>query len=312
MKYLFSILFLLVGYLHTFAQSKAYKGIYIVNKIVDKGEYVDDQKINKKDEINTKKIIYIQNPKKDSINYYEFYDSSISEKVNPYLYTLAKERDFLSLNFKGSDYNSKIKIVFNNQLKTIKIQNKDVFYLTEAYYKYLYKSVYQNQNLPDLVDFLQDFLEDYNFENLKYISSKEKYKHKDFKIIKAYMESYRTQATDYLDKWNIQFLYTNNGTLKYLSKESTEGDQSLEKKLILNKNNTYKYSINRNTESRLITNTQQSFTTDNKYYVDKISSTQVGLGKETNYEIIRTNYKIFLSDQLNLNSKVISEINSSK
>lgn len=43
------------------------------------------------------------------------------------------------------------------------------------------------------------------------------------------MESYRSQASDYLDKWNVKFTYNKAGILQNLLKESTEGDQEIEK-----------------------------------------------------------------------------------
>lgn len=216
------------------------------------------------------------------------------------------------MSFKRNTYENKIKLIFNTQTKTITINAKDIFYLNGVYYKYLYESVNQNLNTLDLIDFLEDFLQDYNLEDLKFISSNEKYKHKDFRFIKAYMESYRSQAPDYLDKWDIKFLYNKERTLNYLLKKSVEDDQSLEKKLIHSKNNTFKYHVNRNNENRLIVNSEESFNTIKNSYNGKISALQVGLGKETKYEIKRTVYKVLNSKQLFLNQKKIFEIISLK
>ncbi|TRX30451.1 hypothetical protein FNW52_20120 [Flavobacterium sp. ZT3R18] len=312
-KLISTLFILLVFNINIFAQSsKSYSIVYIVNKIIDKGEYLDDIKINKKNEINTKKLIYIYNFKKDTIAYYDFYESAITAKKKSALYTLTRKEDTLSLNFKGNNYENKIKLVFNIPTKTIRIGSKDVFYLNDIYYKYLYKNIYENLNILDLIDFLEDFLQDYNLEDLKFISSNEKYKHKDFKLIKAYMESYRSQASDYLDKWNVKFLYNKEGILNYLLKESTEGDQSLEKKIVFSKKDTFKYLINRNNESRLITTNEKSFNINTNSYDEKVTALQVGLGKETKYEIKRTVYKVFPSDELFLNSKNILEIISLK
>jgi len=303
------VLSLLIFNTSIFAQSsKSYTTIYIINKIIDIGEYVNDERINKKLEINTSQLIYTYNLTKDTISYNNFYNSDINTKKTPYLCSLIKRKDTLLLSFKKNSYEIKINLKFDTQTKTITINSKDIFSLNGAYYKYLYESVNQNLNALDLIDFLEDFLQDYELEDLKFISSNEKYKHNDFRIIKAYMESYRSQASDYLDKWNIKFLYNNEGTLKYLLKKSKEDDQSLEKKLIISKHNTFKYHINRNNESKLIVNSEESFSTIKNSYNTKISALQIGIGKETKYEIKRTAYKVFNSKQLFLNEKEIFKI----
>lgn len=312
-KFAFILFILLVFNMNTLAQSsKPYTTVYILNKIIDMGEYVNDQRINKKQEINTTRLIYTYNFKKDSITYYDFYESDINTQKTPSLCSLIKRKDTLLLSFNKNSYENIIKLNFNTQAKTITVNAKDIFYLNEAYYKYLKESVNQNLNILDLIDFLEDFLQDYNLEDLKSISSNEKYKHKNFRFIKAYMESYRSQASDYLDKWDIKFLYNNEGNLNYLLKKSVEDDQSLEKKLIFSKNNTFKYQVNRNNESRLIVNSEESFNTIKNSYNGKISAFQVGLGKETKYEIKRTVYKVLNSKQLFLDQKKIFEIVSLK
>ncbi|WP_427873525.1 hypothetical protein [Flavobacterium sp. MMS24-S5] len=300
---------LLTSNMNVLAQSsKFYTTVYILNKIIDEGEYVNDERINKKQEINTNHLIYTCNFKKDTIVYYKFSGSEINTKKTPSICTLIKRSDTLFLSFKRNSYVNKIRVNFNTQEKSISINDKDIFYLNGVYYKYLYKSVNQSLNIKDIVDLLEDFLEDYNLEDLKFISSNEKYKHRDFKLIKAYMESYRSQATDYLDKWNIKFSYNKKGALNYVLKKSAEDDQSLEKKLIISKDKTFKYRICRNSESRLIVNSEESFNTSKNSYNSKISAFQVGLGKETKYEIKRTAYKVFNSKQLFLNEKEIFKI----
>lgn len=167
-------------------------------------------------------------------------------------------------------------------------------------------------NIPDLVDFLEDFLEDYGIQELRNITSYEKYKHNNFKIIKAYMESYRSQASGYLDRWNIKFEYDKHRILKYLLKESTEGDQALEKKLISYNKGIFRYKINRNNESRLITDSEETFDISNKTYHEKMTAFQVGLNKETEFEVKRILYKTIPSDSLYLTSKNVLEINRIK
>ncbi|MCT2561955.1 hypothetical protein [Chryseobacterium herbae] len=307
------LLILLTFPVKTFAQApKPYTITYIVNKTIDKGEYADDRRIDKKDKISTSKLIYILNAKKDSISFYDFNDAPISEKKAPNLCTLMKNQNILSLNYKNESYNTKLNIVFNDNEKTILIGDKDVFYLNDSYYKYIRKSIGDNLNIPDLIDFLEDFLTGYNLDDLKYISSYEKYKHQDFKIVKGYMESYRTQASDYLDKWNVKFSYNEAGIPKYILKESTEGDQEIEKKLVSSQKGVFKYTMHTNAESRLITDTEILIDRNKNRYEEKVIAFQVGLGKETRYEIKRISYKSFPSGEFILTSGNISKIMSSK
>lgn len=313
MKNLICTVLLFVTFVNTFAQaSKPYIITHIVNKTIDKGTYVDDRRISKKDKISTQNLIYIINTKKDSVAFYNFNDSPISEKEIPEICTLTKNQNSLLLNYKNDSYNTKLNIAFNDNEKTILVGDKDIFYLNDSYYRYLRKSTGDNLNIPDLIDFLEDFLINYNLDALKYISSYEKYKHKDFKILKGYMESHRSQASDYLDKWNIKFLYNKEGFPKYISKESTEGDQEIEKKLVSSNKGVFKYTKHTNVESRLITDREILIDTGKNKYDEKVTSFQVGLGKETKYEIKQNSCKSFPSREFTLTSGDISKIMSSK
>ncbi|NIF06851.1 hypothetical protein F3J23_15500 [Chryseobacterium sp. Tr-659] len=314
MRKLAYILFILVV-LHTNAcaqASKSYIINHIVNKTIDKGEYVDDKRIDKKDKIHRNNLIYILSPKKDSIAFYRFTDSQVSEKKVPDVYTLTKNENTLLLTSKNESYTNKLKIAFNEKDKTILVGEKDVFYLNDPYFSYLQKNVNEYLNIPDLIDFLEDFLPGYNFGDLKYISSYEKYKHKDFKILKGYMESYRTQASDYLDKWNLKFLYNDKGMPTYVLKESVEGDRELEKKMISSNNGSLKYTLHTNIESRLITDSEIFIDINKNIYDEKVTSVQVGLGKETRYEIKQLSYKRFPTNGFTLNSANIAKVISSK
>ncbi|MCQ9638760.1 hypothetical protein MP478_05105 [Chryseobacterium sp. WG14] len=308
-----TLLILVTFHVTAFAQTpKSYTVTHIINKTIDKGEYVDDKRIDKKDKISTDNLIYISSPKNDSIAFYDFNDSPVSEKKVPNICALAKNQNSLLLTYKNGSYSTKLKITFNNNEKTVLIGDKDVFYLNDSYYKYVQKSVGDNLNIPDLIDFLEDFLAGYGLEDLKYISSYEKYKHKDFKITKAYMESFRTQASDYLDKWNVKFSYSNAGVPSYVLKESGEGDREIEKTLISSNKGIFKYTKHTNSESRLITDTDIRMDVNNHRYDEKVTSLQAGLGKETRYEIKQISYKKFHFKELMLTSGNISNIISSK
>lgn len=314
MKKLAYILFIFtVFYTNACAQaSKSYSITHIVNKTIDKGEYVDDKRIDKKDKITTSHLIYLLSPKKDSVAFYKFTDAKLSEKKVPDLYTLTKRENTLLLTSKNESYTNQLKIVFNDKDMSVLVGDKDVFYLDSPYYTYLQKNVGKDLNIPDLIDFLEDFLTGYNLDDLKYISSYEKYKHKDFKILKGYMESYRTQASDYLDKWNLKFLYNDAGIQKYMLKESTEGDQEIEKKIISADKGFFTYAKHVNIESRLITDSKILIHPDKNIYDEKVTSLQTGLGKETRYEIKQISYKTFPTKVFRLNSASIAKIISSK
>ncbi|WP_241331355.1 hypothetical protein [Chryseobacterium arthrosphaerae] len=306
---------LILGIFHVNACAqvpKSYSITQIVNKTIDKGEYVDDRKISKDDQVSMDHLIYISNPKKDSIAFYDFNDSQLSEKKVPNICTLTKNQKLVLLNYKNEGYDTRLTIAFDDKERKIVIGNKDVFYLNDSYYKYLRKNVGEDLNIPDLIDFLEDFLTGYNLDDLKYIASYGKYKRKDFRIIKGYMESYRSQASDYLDKWNVKFTYNKAGILQNLLKESTEGDQEIEKKLVSANKGIFKYTKHTNVESRLITDREILIDTNRNRYDEKVTSFQVGLGKETRYETVRISYKNFPSKEFMLTSESISNIASSK
>ncbi|SIS30455.1 hypothetical protein SAMN05421639_101916 [Chryseobacterium shigense] len=314
MKSLTYILLIMVAFhANTFAQAlKSYTITHIMNKTIDKGEYVDDRRIDKKDKVNTNNLIYILNTKKDSIAFYDFNDSPISEKTVPSLCTLTKNQNILLLTYKNESYSTKLNIAFSDKEQTVIIGDKDIFYLNNSYYKYVRKNIGDHLNIPTLIDFLDDFLINYNLDDLKYISSYEKYRHKDFRVIKGYMESYRTQASDYLDKWNVKFSYNEAGVPKYILKESTEGDKELEKKLVSSNKGVFKYIKHTNAESRLITDSEILIDINKNSYEEKVTSFQVGIGKETRYEIKPISYKSFPSREFILTSDHISKMISSK
>ncbi|KFF23415.1 hypothetical protein [Chryseobacterium vrystaatense] len=314
MKKLAYILLTLVAFhVNTWAQApKSYSITHIVNKTIDKGEYVDDRRVDKKDKISTDNLIYILNTKKDSVRFYDFNDSPVSEKKVPNLCTLVKNQNGVLLTYQNESYSTKLNISFNDKEKTVLVGDKDIFYLNDSYYKYIRQSIGDHASIPAVIDFLEDFLINYNLDDLKYISSYEKYRHKDFKIVKAYMESYRTQASDYLDKWNVKFSYTEAGVPKYILKESTEGDKELEKKLVSAGKGVFKYTKHTNAESRLITDSEILIDTNKNTYEEKVTSLQVGLGKETRYEIKPISSKSFPSNECILTSGSISKMKSSK
>ncbi|UKB85204.1 hypothetical protein LF887_06145 [Chryseobacterium sp. MEBOG06] len=122
------------------------------------------------------------------------------------------------------------------------------------------------------------------------------------------MESHRTQASDYLDKWNVKFSYNEAGIPKYILKESTEGDQQIEKKLISSNKGVFKYTTHTNAESRLITDREILIDSNKKSYDEKVISIQVGLGKETRYEIKQISNTIIPSREFILTAGNISKM----
>ncbi|MFZ4927552.1 hypothetical protein [Chryseobacterium sp. Mn2064] len=312
LAYILLILGLFHINIHAQQPSRPYTITYIVNKIIDKGEYVDEKRVDKSDKISTNHLIYISSPKKDSVAFYKFTDSQILAKKSPQICTLARSQSNLILKYEHGSYTTQLKLNFNDKEKSISVGDKDIFYLNDSYYIYLHKSIGDLLNIPDLIDFLEDYLTVYDLEDLKYILSYEKYKYNDFKILKAVMESYRTQATDYLDKWNVKFVYDKSGILKYVLKESTEGDKEMEKKLTFSNKGIFKYTKHTNVESRLVTDNEILIDSNKHIYEEKVSSFQVGLGKETQYEIKQVSFKSFPTKVFMLTSDNISKIKSSK
>lgn len=95
------ILFILLTFnMNILAQSsKSYTTVYILNKIIDMGEYVNDERINKNQEINTSRLIYTYNFKKDSITYYDFYGSEINTKKNAFFMLSYKKKRYFIIEF---------------------------------------------------------------------------------------------------------------------------------------------------------------------------------------------------------------------
>jgi len=123
-----------VFYTNACAQGfKSYSITHIVNKTIDKGEYVNDKRIDKNDKLTTSHLIYLLSPKKDSVAFYRFTDSKVSEKKVPDLYTLTKKENILLLISKNESYINQLKIVFNDNDMSVLVGNKDVFYLDSPY-----------------------------------------------------------------------------------------------------------------------------------------------------------------------------------
>lgn len=274
------LVFLLFSFYPLAAQT-SFGGFVI--KIVDKNKENSRSK-------NSSTTMYVLNNKKDSVYYY-FNTSKNSFKLpEPILYMFFKSGDTLSLRSKSS-YETNLSLIFDDKKKAIVINSHDCFYLNEDYYSFLNKVVNENLDITELSDFLEYFLPEYNLENLKYLISKSKYQNPKFRILKGYMETNRSQASDYIDKWNITFDYDKEGYLSYISKKSIEEDNGFERKLVSKKNGVFKYKLYRNNESRLISDGEEVFNvTNNSVFSLKTNVEQISLGVEKTYEINRNSY----------------------
>lgn len=252
-------------------------------KITQDIELVDDKEVNNNKTQKSEKFIFVYNLKKDSLLYFKNINESIS---NPITYALVKIKDTILLKeFNNQKKVQKLSIIFKNDSHKIKINNTDFFLLNKDYYNYLYKNVYENLNLLDLIDFLEDHLTDYNIKDLEFMISYEKYKHSNFIILDTYQESHRSQAEHYIDKWNIKYVYNKKGVLINLIKKSSEEDISFIKNLTSYKKGVFVYSSEENVESRLITKIKKTFNPFNYNYKEEINSIQLNRNRESYYVI---------------------------
>lgn len=281
-----------------------YIAVYLVDKMVDKGEFINDKRLNSKDDERIIKSLYNINSSKDSIVYYKAFDSETIDYNTYSLYSLNKIKNTYYLNDKKSEFSKPFKIEFDNKAQSITINSVNIFYLNDSYFNYLKDHL----NIPNLADLIEEFLEDYDLVELRNITSNLKYNQKKFRIRKAVSQTTREQASDYIDNWNINFKYNKKGNLINVSKISREGDVNLEKKLLSEQNGQYRYQIYRNFESTLTVDKKISFTNTSILSCESNKVNQVNLGKESRYSIKRIESKVFNSAKFFLNGKEIPKV----
>ena len=269
-----------------FKETIKVKEVFIPLKIYENDKVVKNDKV-KKEYIYSYKL----NTRKDSILYYEISDSS-SSKI-PIIFTLKKDKKANNAIFSITDNENlgNLNIVFLDKMKCITV-NSDNYILNSLYYNELKKSIYNDNNILDLVDLLDDRLGDYpyQFDYLSKISSNKKYKNEKFKIISAKINTTRTRSGT-LDTWSVSYNYNKRDILISIMKKSTEGEIGFEKKLLSHKGTEYKYKIHHNEENRFEDNDEVIFDVDKNTYNAIQSHFQFGLIKEEISQIKRLYYK---------------------
>lgn len=266
------------------------KEVFIPLKIYENDKVVKNDKV-KKEYIYSYKL----NTRKDSILYNEISDSS-SSKI-PIIFTLKKDKKGNNAIFSMTDNEnlSNLNIMFLDKMKFITVNN-DNYILNSLYYNELKKSIYDDNNILDLVDLLDDRLGDYPYQldYLSKISSNKKYKNEKFKIISAKINTTRTQSGT-LDTWSVSYNYNKSDILISIVKKSTEGEIGFEKKLLSHKGTEYKYKIYSNVESRFEDNNEVIFDVDKNTYSGMQSHFQIGIVKEEVSQLKRTFYKVIVN-----------------
>ena len=195
--------------------------------------------------------LYKISTNKDSILYYNTSYEPVNQII-PVIFVLKRkqENNNLILFIEENKVIDSINIEFFNNSKSIKI-NSDLYSLNSLYYFELKKSLYENNNILDLIDFLDDNLGDYPYQLsfLKKISIYKKYKNNKLKILGAKIQTNRTQS-DNQDVWTVTYNYNKKNILISVIKKTIDNEIGFEKKLVFKNGSEYKYKIRNNVESR--------------------------------------------------------------
>ena len=217
----------------------------------------------------------------DSIIYYNTSYTPINQ-ITPIVFILKRkqENNNLILSIEENKIIDSMSIEFINNSKSIKV-NTDIYSLNPLYYFELKKSLYENNNILDLIDFLDDNLGDYPYQlnYLTRISSYKKYKNNKLKILSAKLQTKRTQS-DNQDIWNVTYNYNKKNILVSVIKKTNDNEISFEKKLVLKKGTEYKYKIRNNVESRFEDNNEITFDIIKHTYNKLQNHFQYGIIKE--------------------------------
>lgn len=204
--------------------------------------------------------LYKVSANKDSISYYNTSYEPVNQ-INPTAFILKRnqKKNNLILSIEENKVLDSLNIEFFNNSKSIRI-NTDLYYLNSQYYSVLKKDLYENNNILDLIDFLDDNLGDYpyQFSYLIKISSYKKYKNNKLKILSAKIQTKRTESNNQ-DIWNVTYNYNKKNILVSVIKKTIDNEIGFEKKLVFKKGTEYKYKIRNNVESRFEDNDEITF-----------------------------------------------------
>lgn len=226
--------------------------------------------------------VYACNKMKDTIYVYRQTDLLNFDEIEKIKFILKKNSANNAILTIIKDDNSvkKLKIIFNDKLKSLNV-NEGSFFLNNEYYSYLKK----NLNISELVDLLDDFLKEdiYQIDDLRFINSKTKYKNKKFRILKAKEKTVNSQNENLITNWQIIYSYNKNNLLISV-KQKTKDEVRYNKELISNINNMLSYQIYWQVDERFSDDKKVTFDISQNVYSEKGTYLQVGLNKEEDYE----------------------------
>ena len=224
--------------------------------------------------------LYKVSANKDSIFFYDTSYEPVNQTTKTVFTLKRKLENNLVLSIEENKVLDSLNIEFFNNSKSIRI-NTDLYYLNSQYYSVLKKNLYENNNILDLIDFLDDNLGDYPYQlsYLKKISSYKKYKNNKLKILSAKIQTKRIQS-DNQDIWNVIYNYNKSNILVSVIKKTIDNEIGFEKKLLFKKGTEYKYKIRNNVESRFEDNDVRTFDIIKNIYNELHNHFQFGKIKE--------------------------------
>ena len=276
-KYIFVLI------LQPFLWGQSFHHIAISESYKVKEVRIADEVLDEKDE-NTSYLIYSYENSMDKVLVYfkSTPDPDIEFECTAFD-LIQKSNDALSLKIKSSQGIDYLNVMFFDKDQSISIGDGR-FFLNKAYYSFAKRKILKEKNISTLVDFMDDFLQEYiyDLEKLRYISSREKYVNKDFKILKATMKTINGQAEDITTNWKIHYTYKNGVPA---SVEQATNDETRYRKTLMNHNKgLFTYKVYWQVDERYSDDKEVTFDIANKQYVEKGTYFQVGLNKEKDYE----------------------------
>lgn len=276
---LINLLFLFVSLLSCSQTKKSVDAIFIESIYKQTKVLQDDKQIENDDPETIFKYLYLINKTKDSVI---FYDSAELKPIS-FVLTESKNKNEILLKINSDEENEDFKIIFNDKKNSLSI-NKDVFTLNVNYFNFLKQAILRKKNVLEFVDFSDDFLSEYSpdLQKLIYISTKSKYKNKDFKIIKANIRTKKEQTDNQFDNWNVVYKYDKDKLLAI--KMFNINETRFEKQVIAKDNSLYSYNVSKNIEERMSSEETITFDLIQNKYKEEGSYLQVGINKETFYK----------------------------
>lgn len=229
--------------------------------------------------------IYAYHSSKENVKVYTASSADENHHFEWTSYVLKQtEKNKLSLEIVESDQESrKLNISFLDVNQSVSIDTS-TFFLNQSYYAYLKKELLNNKNISELIDLIDEFLQEdiFKLEHLKFFSSKNKYRNKDFRILNAKMTTINSQNDNISCDWSIAYSYKNG--ILFSVEQKTKDETRYTKKLINNRNGLLSYGLYRQIDERFSDDQKITFDTKQNTYSEIGTYTQTASNKETDYK----------------------------